>query len=145
MRGLISGRFLNKQATDAGLAYEAIHYIKELHVLDVAHHVREPTNLFLLQLALKTLTMDTYLDPINRKFADAAADGPPLYTKSYTEAREILENIQSYKPAEDVESEDVKVEVKGENVTTVIFRPKNAQGTLNMIFYTHGGGWILGR
>jgi len=91
------------------------------------------------------MTMETYLDPINRKFADAAAEGPPLYTKSYTEAREILENIQSYKPAEDIESEEVKVEVKGENVTTVIFRPKNAQGTLNMIFYTHGGGWILGR
>jgi acetyl esterase len=89
--------------------------------------------------------MDTYLDPINRKFADAVAEGPPLYTKSYTEAREILENIQSYKPAEDIQSEEVKVEVKGENVTTVIFRPKNAQGTLNMIFYTHGGGWILGR
>ncbi|KAJ4128168.1 hypothetical protein NW768_008454 [Fusarium equiseti] len=88
--------------------------------------------------------MDTYLDPINRKFADAAAEGPPLYTKSYTEAREILENIQSYKPADDIKSEEVKVEVKGENLTTVIFRPKNVRGTLNMIFYTHGGGWILG-
>ena len=82
MRGLISGRLLNKQATDAGLAYEAIHYISELHALDLAHHVRDPTNLFLIQLAVKTLTMDTYLDPINRKFADAAAEGPPLYTKS---------------------------------------------------------------
>ncbi|KAF4951594.1 hypothetical protein FGADI_7369 [Fusarium gaditjirri] len=88
--------------------------------------------------------MDTYLDPINRKFADAAAQGPPLYTKTYQEARDILEGIQSYKTASDIKTEEVKVAVNGEDVTTVIFRPANAQGTLNMIFYTHGGGWILG-
>ncbi|KAM0298234.1 hypothetical protein HYE67_001273 [Fusarium culmorum] len=88
--------------------------------------------------------MAAYLDPINRKFADAAASGPPLYTKTYEEAREVLESIQSYKLASDIKSEEVQVPVKGENVTAVIFRPANAQGTLNMIFYTHGGGWILG-
>jgi acetyl esterase/lipase len=89
--------------------------------------------------------MDTYLDPINRKFADAAAEGPPLYTKTYQEARDILEGIQSYKTASDIKTEEIKVPVNGEDVTTVIFRPTSAQGTLNMIFYTHGGGWILGR
>ncbi|CVL13341.1 related to lipase (lipP) [Fusarium proliferatum] len=88
--------------------------------------------------------MDTYLDPINRKFADAAAEGPPLYTKTYQEARDILEGIQSYKTASDIKTEEVKVPLNGEDVTTVIFRPADAQGTLNMIFYTHGGGWILG-
>ncbi|KAF4442824.1 hypothetical protein F53441_11652 [Fusarium austroafricanum] len=88
--------------------------------------------------------MDTYLDPVNRKFADAAAQGPPLYTNSYKEARHILEGIQNYKPASDIKTEEIKVPVEGEDVTTVIFRPANAQGTLNMIFYTHGGGWILG-
>jgi acetyl esterase/lipase len=89
--------------------------------------------------------MATYLDPINRKFADAAAEGPPLYTKTYEEAREVLESIQNYKIASDIKSEKVRVPVKGEDITTVIFRPANAQGTLNLIFYTHGGGWILGR
>jgi acetyl esterase/lipase len=89
--------------------------------------------------------VDTYLDPINRKFADAAAEGPPLYTKTFQEARDILEGIQNYKTASDIKTEEIKVSVKGEDVTTVVFRPAGAQGTLNMIFYTHGGGWILGR
>ncbi|KAF5678681.1 lipase [Fusarium heterosporum] len=87
---------------------------------------------------------DTYLDPINRKFADAVAEGPPLYTKTFQEARDILEGIQNYKIADDIKTEEVKVSVDGENVTAVIFRPADAKSTLNMIFYTHGGGWILG-
>ncbi|GKU08421.1 lipase [Fusarium langsethiae] len=88
--------------------------------------------------------MAIYLDPLNRKFADAAAAGPPLYTKTYEEAREVLESIQNYKIASDIKIEHIQVSVKGENVETVIFRPTNAHGSLNMIFYTHGGGWILG-
>ncbi|KAF4992632.1 hypothetical protein FGRMN_7033 [Fusarium graminum] len=87
---------------------------------------------------------DTYLDPINRKFADAAASGPPLYTKTFREARDILEGIQNYKTATDIKTEEIKVSVLGEDFTTVIFRPVDAKSTLNMIFYTYGGGWILG-
>ena len=87
----------------------------------------------------------TYLDPLNQAFADAAAKGPPLYTKSYQEARDVLEGIQDYKPASDVKQETVKIPVQGEDVTTVIFRPANAEGVLPLVFYTHGGGWILGR
>mgnify|MGYP005989079841 CR=1 FL=1 len=85
-----------------------------------------------------------YLDPANQAFVDSLK-GPPLYEKSYEEARQVLENIQSFKAAADVKQEHVDVEVGGGTVKTVIFRPSNASGTLKMIFYTHGGGWILGR
>ncbi|KAF4971468.1 hypothetical protein FSARC_1696 [Fusarium sarcochroum] len=88
--------------------------------------------------------MAAYLDPQNRAFVDSLEGGEPLYTKTYKEARDILESIQNYKSASDIKTEEVQVSVKGENVTTVIFRPAKAQGTLSMIFYTHGGGWILG-
>ena len=86
-----------------------------------------------------------YLDPLNRRFADAAGKQQPLYEKTYQEARDVLEGIQNFKPAEDIKIEEVKIRVQGEDVTTVIFRPVNASGVLPMIFYTHGGGWILGR
>ena len=89
--------------------------------------------------------MAVYLDPQNSAFADAVSKQPPLYEKSPVEAREVLENIQNFKPTPDVKQETVKVSVKKEEVTTIIFRPANAQGMLHMILYTHGGGWILGR
>ncbi|KAF4993341.1 hypothetical protein FDECE_13456 [Fusarium decemcellulare] len=88
--------------------------------------------------------MSTYLDPESSAFADAASKGQPLYEKSYKEAREVLEGIQNYKPASDVKQEEIKVPVNGTDVVAVVFRPANAQGTLPLIFYTHGGGWILG-
>jgi acetyl esterase/lipase len=89
--------------------------------------------------------MSFYLDPLNKAFADAVSKGDPLYTKSPVEAREILESIQKHEPASDIGVENIKVPVSGDEVTTVIFRPvAAADQTLPVIFYTHGGGWILG-
>ncbi|PHH83884.1 hypothetical protein CDD83_2860 [Cordyceps sp. RAO-2017] len=88
--------------------------------------------------------MAAYLDPQNRAFADAVSKQPPLYEKTYQQAREVLEKIQNYEPGSDILLEELQVPVNGQGVTTVIFRPKNTASTLPMIFYTHGGGWILG-
>lgn len=88
--------------------------------------------------------MPAYLDPANSSFV-ASLKGPPLYEKSYKDARQVLEDIQNFKPAADVSEERIDVEVDGKPVQAVIFRPAKASGTLNLIFYTHGGGWILGR
>ncbi|GES58775.1 related to lipase [Aspergillus terreus] len=84
------------------------------------------------------------LDPINQRFADAASQGPPLYSKSPAEARQVLEDIQKHTPAADIKQEHIKVPFGTGAVNTVIFRPGAAFGPLPMIFYTHGGGWILG-
>ena len=90
--------------------------------------------------------MESYLDPQNQAFAEIVSKGRPLYEKSYKEARSVLEDIQDFKPAADINIEKIKVTTKqAGDVTTVIFRPANAAGALPVIFYTHGGGWILGR
>ena len=87
-----------------------------------------------------------YLDPLNQAFADAAAKGDPLYTKTFVEARQILETIQQHEPASDIKIEEIKVPTAAGEVTTVLFRPAaTADEILPVIFYTHGGGWILGR
>jgi acetyl esterase/lipase len=69
----------------------------------------------------------------------------PLYEKTPTEARQILEDVQKHTPAPDVTQEQFEIPYESYNVKTVIFRPTNAGGYLRTIFYTHGGGWILGR
>lgn len=89
--------------------------------------------------------MGTYLDPQNSAFAEAADGGPPLSANSFPAARDVLEGIQNFKPSADVRQEKIDVQVDGKPVTTVIFRPAKAEGVLGTIFYTHGGGWILGR
>lgn len=90
--------------------------------------------------------MTPYLDPLNRSFADAVSQGPPLYEKSFAEAREVLETIQAGSGASDIKVEQIQVATKEGDVTTVIFRPAEfATKTLPVVFYTHGGGWILGR
>jgi acetyl esterase len=90
--------------------------------------------------------MDVYLDPQNQAFAKNVSEGQPLYEKSYKDARSVLEDIQNFKPAADINTEEIKISTEqAGDVTTIIFRPANAKGTLPVIFYTHGGGWILGR
>ncbi|RHZ57473.1 alpha/beta hydrolase [Aspergillus thermomutatus] len=84
------------------------------------------------------------LDPVNQSFIDASSGAPPLYTKSYQEARQVLETIQKHQPASDIDHIEKKVPFGTGNVTTIIFRPKAARGPLPVIFYTHGGGWVLG-
>ncbi len=86
-----------------------------------------------------------YLDPTNQKFVDSLAGGEPLYGKSYVDARKVLEGIQNFKPSADVSQEKVSIEANGAPVETVIFRPAKATGVLKLIYYTHGGGWVLGR
>jgi acetyl esterase len=73
--------------------------------------------------------MATYLDLLNQAFADVASQGQPLYEKSFQDARAVLESIQNFKPASDINAEEIKVPTKVGDVTTVIFRSANAKGT----------------
>ncbi|POR38540.1 Uncharacterized protein TPAR_01261 [Tolypocladium paradoxum] len=90
--------------------------------------------------------MTAYLDPVNRAFADTASQGVPVYTKPFREARDVLESIQKHDPAKDIRVEELNIPVKTGNVKTYIYRPvaADAKHQLPVIFYTHGGGWILG-
>jgi len=92
--------------------------------------------------------MAPYLDPINQGFADAGAkaSGPKLYDLSYVDAREFLEKVQAHDPAPDVVTEEFDVpDGPTSKVKTVIYKRAGVtDALLPAVFYTHGGGWILG-
>jgi acetyl esterase/lipase len=90
-----------------------------------------------------------YLDPQNAAFA-AAIDGQPHpHELGYVGAREALESLQECDVASDIVVEKLEIpgpDDDGSTTPVVIFRPKNgAASTLPMVFYLHGGGWIMGR
>jgi acetyl esterase len=92
--------------------------------------------------------MSTNLEPITRKFIDAVAaqGGKPIYKLSITEARNILESAQAQRVAKlatDIQQGTLAVGPTGD-ISIKIVRPPKTSGTLPVIMYFHGGGWILG-
>jgi acetyl esterase len=86
------------------------------------------------------------LDPTTAKFLQSLEGAPPIYTLSPAEARKVLRQVQEFDvPVPDVSVEDrtLKAGPTGK-VSIRILRPKGVSGDLPVIFYTHGGGWILG-
>ena len=73
-----------------------------------------------------------HLTKATKAFVDAitAENNPPLYTLPPQAARRIL-------------AEDLPVGPTGK-VPTRFIRPEGAGGKLPIVFYFHGGGWILG-
>ena len=88
------------------------------------------------------------LDPTTQAFIDSleAAGGKPIYTLSYADARKVLEDAQAINvrklPAE-IEEKVFPVGPTGQ-VSVRIYRPPNAKGSLPVVMYFHGGGWVLG-
>ncbi|NUY01445.1 alpha/beta hydrolase [Paraburkholderia youngii] len=82
------------------------------------------------------------------EFIDAltAKGGPPIYTLSPDDARKVLMEAQSAPvnklPAR-VEDRTLAVGPTGE-VKIRVVKPRNSTGTLPVIMYFHGGGWVLG-
>src|SRR5579885_2879567 len=88
------------------------------------------------------------LEPIAQAFIDglAKAGGPPIYTLSPADARNVLRNAQNIdvpKPPADLEDRTIPGGSAGD-VSIRIFRPSDQTGTLAPIIYVHGGGWVLG-
>lgn len=77
----------------------------------------------------------------------AAQGGPPLYTLSPADARAVLTGVQSSasvtKLPADIEDRTISGGPTGE-VSIRIVRPRGVSGTLPVVLYCHGGGWILG-
>lgn len=88
------------------------------------------------------------LEPATQKFIDdlAAAGGKPLYQLSPAEAHQVLTNLQSQPvPLLPADIEDTTFPVGPTGTTRIrIVRPKGAKGTLPVVMYFHGGGWVLG-
>lgn len=88
------------------------------------------------------------LEPKTQAFisAVAAQGGKPIYTLDYTDARKVLEGAQAgpiTKLPADVEDRVLPVGPAGE-VSVRIFRPHGVKGSLPVVMYFHGGGWVLG-
>ena len=88
------------------------------------------------------------IEPATRAFLEKinALKGPRLYEMSVEDARKTLSNVQAIdvpKKPVDVEDRTIPGGPMGQ-VRIKIVRPKGSTGTLPVVVYFHGGGWILG-
>jgi acetyl esterase len=94
-----------------------------------------------------TPSVGARLEPATQAFIDSLASAKPIYTLSPKEARAVLAGAQksvsvTLAPAS---SEDRVLEVGPKGRTNIrIYRPAAARGTLPVVVYVHGGGWVLG-
>jgi acetyl esterase len=86
------------------------------------------------------------LEPAAQAFAEAAAQGKPIYQMTPTEARAALSGAQNVPVAKLPVSIEEEVFPVGQNgkVRVLIYRPQGATGKLPIIVHIHGGGWVLG-
>jgi acetyl esterase len=87
------------------------------------------------------------LEPAARAFAEAAAQGTPLYTLPYDDARKVLDSVQSETIAATAatEAQDLVWKIGPTGAVRVrIVRPAGIPGTLPAVLYYHGGGWVMG-
>jgi acetyl esterase len=76
-----------------------------------------------------------------------AQGGPPLYTLSPADARNVLVSVQKSsnvtKLPADIQDRTIPGGPTGE-ISLRIVRPQGMSGVLPAIMYFHGGGWVLG-
>jgi acetyl esterase len=86
------------------------------------------------------------LEPTTQHFIDSLKGSTPIYTLSPRAARTVLDKAQSgaveMAPAT-IQQMNLPVGPTGQTSVHVV-RPDGASGTLPVIVYFHGGGWILG-
>jgi acetyl esterase len=96
-------------------------------------------------MAISTITRPVVLEAASQEFVDATSMPPFIYELSPAEARKVLDDVQA-EPIEKLPVEDrwITVPAKVGDVRVRIVRPPDATGTLPVILYMHGGGWVLG-
>nr|BFD81233.1 alpha/beta hydrolase [Streptomyces sp. Xyl84] len=86
------------------------------------------------------------LEPAAAAFAEATANPPYLFDLPPAEGRKAVDDVQSgeiAKPAVDEEWITVQGGPTG-SVRARVVRPAGAEGTLPVILYIHGAGWVFG-
>ncbi|MER7643806.1 alpha/beta hydrolase [Streptomyces sp. NPDC126522] len=86
------------------------------------------------------------LEPAAQAFVEATANPPYLFDLAPAEGRKAVDEVQSgeiAKPAVDEEWITVPGGPTGE-VRTRVVRPAAVTGTLPVIIYIHGAGWVFG-
>jgi acetyl esterase len=91
-------------------------------------------------------TAAVVLEPAAREFADATSTPPFIYELSPDDAREVLEGVQRSpidKPDVDIEDLTITGGPHGQ-IAVRLIKPAGTTGTLPVILYVHGAGWVLG-
>ena len=85
------------------------------------------------------------LEAASQEFVEATSKPPFLYELTPAEARKVLDDVQAA-PIDKLAVEERWITVPAEvgDVRVRIVRPPDAEGTLPVILYMHGGGWVLG-
>src|SRR3954464_9031832 len=85
------------------------------------------------------------LEPASQGLVEATAGPPFLHELSPTEARAVLDQLQAA-PIDKLPVDDRWTTVPADvgDGPVRIVRPPDAAGTLPVILYMHGGGWVLG-
>ncbi len=86
------------------------------------------------------------LEQVTQQFVDEAAQGAQLYELPVEEGRKGVDETQSgdiFKPAANIESLSISGQLD-HNVDIKLVRPENSVGSLPVILYIHGGGWVFG-
>ena len=85
------------------------------------------------------------LEPASQAFVEATAKPPFLYELTPEDARKVLDDVQAA-PIEKLPIDDrwITVPANVGDVRVRIVRPPDVSGSLPVILYMHGGGWVLG-
>ncbi|MER7719323.1 alpha/beta hydrolase, partial [Streptomyces flaveolus] len=86
------------------------------------------------------------LEPAAAAFAEATANPPYLFDLAPAEGRKAVDEVQSGEIAKpDVEEEWITVSGGPTgSVRARVVKPAGADGTLPVILYIHGAGWVFG-
>ncbi|TMR91107.1 alpha/beta hydrolase [Nonomuraea basaltis] len=87
------------------------------------------------------------LEKAAQEFADANARPPFIYELPPEQGRELLEKVQSDPrvPKPDIDEEWIQMRGGPTGLVPVrIVKPRGATGTMPVIFYVHGAGWVFG-
>jgi acetyl esterase/lipase len=95
---------------------------------------------------MTTTQQTVVLETAAQEFSDATSQPPFIYQLSPDNAREVLEGVQrSAIDKPDVHVEDITIPA-GPNgqIAARVIKPAETTGTLPVILYIHGAGWVLG-
>ena len=96
-------------------------------------------------MAIDSTLAPVVLEPASQAFVEATAAPPFLYELTPDEARKVLDDVQAA-PIDKLPVDERWITVPAEvgDVRVRIVRPAGTEGTLPVILYMHGGGWVLG-
>ncbi len=96
-------------------------------------------------MSVHTTLARVVLEPASQAFVEATANPPFLYELTPAEARKVLDDVQA-EPIKKLPVDERWTTVPAQvgDVQVRIVRPAGVEGTLPVILYMHGGGWVLG-